>query len=125
MIAVDTSSLMSYLSGDSGSDVNTLDDALKAQILILPPVVLTEILSDPELPQHIRNIILELPLLDNMPGFWERAGSTRAKILIKGFKARVADALIAQSCLDYNVSLITRDKDFRHFEKFVNLRVVW
>jgi len=56
MIAVDTSSLMSYLSGDSGSDVNTLDDALKAQILILPPVVLTEILSDPELPEHIRNI---------------------------------------------------------------------
>jgi predicted nucleic acid-binding protein len=32
-----------------------------------------------------------------------------------GFKAKLADTLIAQSCLDHDVPLITRDGDFRHF----------
>jgi predicted nucleic acid-binding protein len=30
-------------------------------------------------------------------------------------KARVADALIAQSCFDQSTPLVTRDRDFRHF----------
>jgi predicted nucleic acid-binding protein len=36
-------------------------------------------------------------------------------VLATGFKARLADALIAQACIDHDVALITRDKDFRHF----------
>jgi len=28
-----------------------------------------------------------------------------------------ANALIAQSCLDHNVALVTNDRDFRHFEE--------
>jgi predicted nucleic acid-binding protein len=35
--------------------------------------------------------------------------------LAKGLKARLADTLIAQSCLDHGVPLITHDTDFRHF----------
>jgi predicted nucleic acid-binding protein len=30
---------------------------------------------------------------------------------------RLADTLIAQSCIDHHVPLITRDVDFRHFAK--------
>jgi len=29
----------------------------------------------------------------------------------------LADTLIAQICIDHDVPLITRDKDFRHFAK--------
>ncbi len=70
MIAVDSSSLVAFLSGDSGSDIDALEDALKAQVLMLPPVVLTEILSDPKLPKEVtktllglQGFLLESPLL--------------------------------------------------------------
>jgi predicted nucleic acid-binding protein len=38
-------------------------------------------------------------------------------------KAKVADALIAQSCIDHDVALITRDRGFRHFAKHCGLRL--
>jgi predicted nucleic acid-binding protein len=125
MIAVDTSSLVAFLAGDSGTDINALEDALKAQVLMVPPVVLTEILSDPKLSREVTKTLLGLPVLEILPGYWERAGRTRAKILARALRARVADALIAQSCLDYEIPLITRDRDFRHFEKFAQLKVIW
>ncbi len=125
MIATDSSSLIAFLEGDSGSDIDALDNALSSQVLILPPAVLTEILSDPKLPKHIAKMIVGLPMLETLSGYWERAGQTRAKIISKARSVRVADALIAQSCLDYDIPLITRDKDFLHFEKFANLKVIW
>jgi hypothetical protein len=47
MIAADTSSLVAYFNGRSGSDAERLAAALAAGDLVLPPAVLTEILSDP------------------------------------------------------------------------------
>jgi len=125
MIAADSSSIIAFLSGDSGTDVDSLEKALTVQTLMVPPVVLTEVLSDPKLPKQVGKIILGLPMIEILPGYWERAGKTRAKIISKALRVRVADALIAQSCLDYDIPLITRDRDFRHFEKFANLKVIW
>jgi predicted nucleic acid-binding protein len=34
------------------------------------------------------------------------------------------DTLIAQSCLDHDVPLITRDADFRPFERLARLKLV-
>ena len=36
-------------------------------------------------------------------------------MLAKRRKARFGDALIAQTCIDRGISLITRDRDFRAF----------
>ena len=65
--------------------------------------------------------IKELPVLFLSSGFWSRAGVLRAKILAKKLKARLADALIAQVCIDHNIPLITRDNDFRHYVKHAGL----
>ena len=89
-----------------------------------PPVVLTELLSDPGLPANVRTLLTALPQLEVEPGFWERAGLLRASILKRRLKARVADALIAQSCLDRSVPLVTRDKDFRHFARAAGLALL-
>ena len=124
MIAVDTSSLVAYLEGSRGPDVDAVQAALEEHQLVLPPVVLTETLSDPALPASVRSLLTQLPLLDLEPGFWERAGSLRASILKQKRKARVADALIAQSCLDQGVALVTRDKDFRHFAAAAGLALL-
>jgi len=82
---------------------------------------LVEILSDPLLPKKFVDKIEELPLLDLTKNYWQRAGINRSKIIYKKLKARLADTLIAQSCIDHQVPLITRDTDFRHFVKYCGL----
>ncbi|HET7616876.1 MAG TPA: PIN domain-containing protein [Gemmatimonadaceae bacterium] len=115
MIAADTSSMVAFLQGERGDDVEVIQSALDHQQLALPPVVLTELLSDPALPPSVRSLLCGLPILDVEPRYWERAGTLRASVLKQKKKARVADALIAQSCLDQSTPLVTRDRDFRHF----------
>lgn len=124
MIAIDTSSLVHYLSGADGEDTRLVDRVLEAGHGILPPPVVTEVLSDPKLPQRLRDLILQLPELEITPGFWIRAATTRSKLLSSGFRARLGDALIAQFCIDHNVGLITRDIDFRHYELMCGLRII-
>lgn len=124
MIAIDTSSFIAYLSGEKGSDVDAVELALEQKQVVLPPAVLTELLSDPKLPKSVSNLFRGIPLLPIEEGYWERVGYLRAQIIARGHKARLADAFIAQSCLDHHVSLITRDRDFRHFVSVAGLRIV-
>jgi hypothetical protein len=57
-------------------------------------------------------------------GYWQRAGALRAKVLAKRRKARLGDALIAQSCIDRGVPLLTRDRDFRSFAQSADLNLL-
>jgi predicted nucleic acid-binding protein len=123
MIAADSSSLSAYFKGEKGPDVERIDSALLDGELRLPPVVLTELLSDPALPERFRTIILAFERLDIDEGYWQRAGETRRKIKALGLRAKIADALIAQSCIDHDVLLIARDGDFRHFAKHCGLKL--
>ena len=123
MIAVDTSTLIAFIGGQSGADVELFDAALARSDVALPPVVLAEFLSEPQLPADHRALAMALPLLEPMPDYWRRAGSARALILAKGLRARLADTLIALSCIDYAVPLITRDGDFHHFAKHSGLKL--
>ena len=88
------------------------------------PVVLTELLSDPELPANVSETLSELPLLEVEPGYWQRAGVLRAKAIAKHRKARLGDALIALSCIDRGAPLLTRDRDFRAFAEAADLDLV-
>lgn len=115
MIAIDTSAFIAYLEGESGPDMDAVDDALAQSRALLPPVVLTELLSAPRLSAADAAQFIAIPRVDLASGFWERAGQLRASVLRRGHKARLADALIAQACLDAQLPLITRDADFRHF----------
>ena len=74
-----------------------------------------EALSDPVLPRALIEDISTLPVLDVHEGFWHRADLLRAKVIKEGHKAKLADTLIAQSCIDQRVPLITHDRDFRHY----------
>ena len=124
MIALDTSSIVAYLAGDQGPDTAAADVAIVDKAAALPPVVLAELLSAPNLRRSGREALIALPLLDVLDGYWERAGLLRARLRTLGLKARLADTLIAQSCLDHEVGLITRDDDFRHFVQHAGLQIV-
>ena len=115
MIAADTSTWIAFLEGENGNDVQLLDRALQDRRVLMVPVVLTELLSDPKLPASLANTLADVPMIEIEAGFWQRAGALRAKVLSKRRKARLGDALIAQSCLDRGVPLLTRDRDFRAF----------
>jgi predicted nucleic acid-binding protein len=115
MIAADTSTWIAFLQGDDGDDAQLLDKALEDRQVLMIPAVLTELLSDPKMPGHVAQTLAQLPLIDIESGYWQRAGALRAQVLARRRKARLGDALIAQSCMDRGVPLLTRDRDFRAF----------
>ena len=124
MIAADTSTWVLFLVGGAGEDVQLLDMAEEARQVLLGPVVLTELLSAPKLPSGVAETLAEVPMIEIDPGYWQRAGALRAKVLAKRRKARLGDALIAQSCIDRNVPLLTRDRDFRVFAEALGLDLI-
>ena len=124
MIAVDTSTWVAFLEGGRGPDVELLDGALQDRQVLMVPVVLTEVLSNPKLPSEVSRTLSELPLIEVEPGYWQRASELRAKVLAKRRKARISDALIAQTCVDRGVPLLTRDRDFRSFADAAGLNLV-
>jgi len=71
----------------------------------------------------VKQLFMQLPVLEVTEGYWQRAGLLRARVLARGRRARLADTLIAQSCLDHDLPLITRDADFRHFATLAGLRL--
>ena len=121
MIAADTSTWIAFLQGDAGGDAALLDKALDDRQVLMVPPVLTELLSDPKLPPDVAQTLSELPLAEIRPGYWRRAGALRARVLAKRRKARLGDALIAQSCIDRGIPLLTRDGDFLAFAEAAGL----
>jgi predicted nucleic acid-binding protein len=124
MIAAATSTWVVYLEGGAGEDTQLLDRALQDWQVVMAPVVLTELLSDPKLPSGVAKTLSEVPLMEIVSGYWQRAGALRAKVLAKRRKARLGDALIAQSCIDRGIPLLTRDRDFRAFAQAAALNLV-
>lgn len=124
MILADTSAIVAYFQGDQTKITETVDQAMKDRTLLLPPVVQTELLSDPKLDDQLRAAIEGLPLADLVPGYWKRAGELRAKLLKQKRKARLADSLICQVALDHDIPLVTLDADFNAFLSISPLRLV-
>lgn len=121
MIAADTSTWVAFLESGKGADAELLDKALGDRQVVMVPVVLTELLSDPKLSPNVAETLSEVPQLEIVSGYWQRAGALRATVLAKRRKARLGDALIAQSCIDQGIPLLTRDRDFRAFAEAADL----
>jgi hypothetical protein len=86
--------------------------------------VLTELFSDPQLPASVAQVLSEVPLIEIGPGFWQRTGVLRATVLARRRRARLGDALIAQSCIDRGIPLLTRDHDFQAFAEDAGLDLI-
>lgn len=124
MIAVDTSTWIAFFEGEPGEDTQLLDRALADRQVLMIPAVLTELLSDPKLPAEVAETLADLPVMETANGYWKRAGELRASIWARRRKARLGDALIAQSCVDRGIPLLTRDGDFRAFADSARLDVL-
>ncbi|MEO9213859.1 MAG: PIN domain-containing protein [Caulobacteraceae bacterium] len=123
MIAADTSSFIAFLHSPADLANAAVRQAIESRALRLPPPVKTELLSAPLTGAGADGFIEAAPLLPLVAGFWERAGLNRRLLRSKGLKARLADTLIAQCCIDSDVALLTRDADFRHFARWAGLKL--
>lgn len=121
MIAADTSTWIAFGDGVPGRDCDRLLQGLNDEAVGMPPPVLTELYSVPKLRPGLVSLLASAAELELLPGYWQRAGELRARVLARGRKARLGDALIAQCCLDHKVPLLTRDHDFRAFAEAANL----
>ncbi|MFZ0319117.1 MAG: hypothetical protein WAL56_08325 [Candidatus Sulfotelmatobacter sp.] len=83
MIAADTSTWIAFLEGNKGRDVLLLDKALADRQVLMVPVVLTELLSDPQLAPDVAKTLTQIPEIVVEPGYWHRAGNLRTKVLAK------------------------------------------
>ena len=124
MIAADTGTWIAFLQGETADDTELLDQSLQDRQLLMVPVVLTELLSDPKLSVDVARTLCDLPAIEIGNDYWQRAGTLRAKVLAKRRRARLGDALIAQSCIDGGISLLTRDRDFRAFAEAAGLKLI-
>jgi len=104
--------------------VTALELALASEEAVLPPAVVAEALSAPEADAAVVALIEGLLVLPILDGYWHRVGQIRRTMRLRGRRSRLGDALIAQSCLDHDLSLITRDGDFRGYAQVCGLKLV-
>lgn len=123
MIAADRSALVAYFKGEDCREAAQIHVALAASDLYLPPVVLTEMLTNPVALEQMLETVAGFPLLPILDGYWQRAGASRRALRELSIRVKISDTLIAQSCIDHDVPLITRETDFRHFARYCALKL--
>lgn len=69
-----------FLEGEKARDTELLDQALRDRQLLMVPVVLTELLSDPNLPVQVTRTLCDVPAVEIGSEYWQRAGALRAKV---------------------------------------------
>lgn len=124
MLAVDTNIIIDYLSGLDADYLRPVQQAIETQSLILPPQVITELASARNPHPGLGFVLDNIDMLEITPGYWQRAGQLRQKIITTNKPARTLDCLIAQCCIDHDVRLLTRDLDFTVIAKHSTLRLL-
>lgn len=123
LVSADTSSLVRFLEGKTGEDIDLIDGAFARDEFRLTLAAMAELLSYPTPRPLLEPLLARMPTLTLSDGYWARVGDSRRTILSLGLRARLGDALIAQACIDAGIALIAHDPDFRHFETHCGLEM--
>jgi predicted nucleic acid-binding protein len=124
LIVADSSVLIPWAEGLVTAQTDLLDQQIAQGTLRVAPVSITELLSAPNLRPEVRLVAETLDLLELRDGYWARTGLLRGRCIAAGRRARIADALIAQACLDADLPLLTNDADFEVFKLIGGLKLV-
>jgi hypothetical protein len=101
MIAADTSTWIAFLEGREGEEAQLLDQALEDRQVLMVPVVLTELLSDPKLPSGVTETLSEVQASTPPYGAGRSATATAAPRpcwpVSRGVTAQVMDSTLVAS----------------------------
>ena len=99
---------------------------LDGDTLLMTGIVLQELLQGFHGPKDQARLIERmraLPLLEPTRDTHVQAAALRNTCRRKGVQLGTIDALIAQLCIEHELSLLTTDSDFMHAARFVPLRL--
>lgn len=123
MLALDSSALVSFFKNEDAEFSRLFKIILISEQIVVSPVVYAEVFSHPLLKTEEIELIEAIKSLPIKEGYWKRAGLVRAFLYKKGCKPKLPDTLIAQSCIDHDVPLLTRDDGFLPFAEFCGLKL--
>ena len=124
MIVADTSVLIPWAAGAATPKTELLNTHLATATLFVVPVTIAELMSARVLTPEIEALADALAVLELKQGYWTRVGLLRGRCLAAGRRARLADTMIAQACLDSGLPLLTEDSDFSVFSELAGLELV-
>lgn len=123
IVTADTSAMVDYLKGIDSKETRLIEELFNSGNVMLPPMVISELLSSNGLTKNQIDNLRVISTFEIKRDYWVRVGFSRAKILSKKLKARMLDVQIAQICIDYDAEIIVKDSDFRHFKKYLGLKI--
>jgi len=127
MTLVDSSVWIDYFNGRPTLETEHLDKLLGAEPVALGDLILTEVLQgfhlnkDYETAKELLTSLSVFDLLGTDQAI--RCAENFRALRMKGIKVRkTADVIIATFCIDNDLPLLHRDKDFGPFHKHLRLR---
>jgi predicted nucleic acid-binding protein len=103
-----------------------MEEAVQAESLVLPPIVIAELLSgsdDPFRRAAIAEVLQDFPMQFVDLGHWMAVGDLRRNMKGLGVNLTIPDAHVAQCALDLDATLLTRDAVFGLVAEHVPLRL--
>jgi predicted nucleic acid-binding protein len=128
MMVVDSNAWADFFNGAEGPHVERLDTALgEEEDLAILPIIVTEVLQGFRTERGFRDaeaLLVALPVIHPTLGCHVRAAGLFRSMRRRGVTVRGAvDCVIAQTCLDLEVELLSPDRDFQDIARHTPLRL--
>lgn len=123
-LIVDSSSWIDFF---RGTDLPALEAALERGQAILPPVVVSELVSGARTPRDlalIADLLTDLPVHETPLQHWIRVGELRRFSRERGLTVSTPDAHVAQCALDRGALLLSGDEVFQKLAGLVPLQLL-
>jgi predicted nucleic acid-binding protein len=122
-VVADTSTWIDHLAGKPSPE---MDAALRAESVVFPPLVVSELFAGADSPERramIGEFLQDFPIHDAGLDHWMSVGDLLRNLSRHGLNVTLPDAHVAQCALDLKATLLTRDAVFGRIAEHVPLRL--
>jgi predicted nucleic acid-binding protein len=123
VVVADTSVLIEYV---NGREAGAVEEALTNDQLILPPLVISELVTGGiglDEGMRIADVLRFARMHETTLRHWIAVGDLRRDLGRHGLKVTIPDAHVTQCVIDLDATLIARDKIFRLIAQHIPLRL--
>jgi predicted nucleic acid-binding protein len=122
VVVADTSVLIEYV---NGREAGAIDEVLTNDRLILPPLVISELVTGGiglVETTRIAEVLRFATMHETTLSHWIAVGDLRRDLGRRGLRVTIPDAHVTQCVIDLDATLIARDKIFRLIAQHIPLR---